>query len=98
VIVGRDHELERLGDLVRGLEAGPRVVLLEGEAGIGKTTIWEAGLEAAAAGSARVLAARAAQAEMPLAFTSVADLLGEELDELLPALPGPQREASQSLS
>jgi DNA-binding CsgD family transcriptional regulator len=93
VIVGRDHELEQLGDLVGGLDSGPSVVLLEGEAGIGKTTIWEAGLEAAGAFPARVLAARAAQAEMPLAFTAVADLLGDVLDELLPALPEPQREA-----
>jgi DNA-binding CsgD family transcriptional regulator len=93
VIVGRDHELDRLGDLVGGLDSGPRVLLLEGEAGIGKTTIWEAGLEAAAALPARVLSASAAPAEMPLAFTSVADLLGDVLDELLPDLPEPQRDA-----
>jgi DNA-binding CsgD family transcriptional regulator len=92
VIVGRDHELEQLGGLVGGLD-GPSVLLLEGEAGIGKTTIWEAGLEAAAAAPARVLTARAAQAEMPLAFTSIADLLCDVLDELLPALPEPQRDA-----
>ena len=30
---------------------------------------------------------------MPLAFTSVADLLGDVLDELLPLLPEPQRDA-----
>jgi DNA-binding CsgD family transcriptional regulator len=93
VIVGRDHELAQLGDLVGGLDSGPGVLLLEGEAGIGKTTIWDAGLDAAAAAGARVLAARAAQAEMPLAFTAVGDLLGDELDELLPALPEPQRDA-----
>jgi predicted ATPase len=93
VIIGRDHELEQLGGLVAALESGPRVLLLEGEAGIGKTTIWDAGLDAAAATTARVLSARAAQAEMPLAFTSVADLLGDVLDDLLPALPDPQRDA-----
>jgi DNA-binding NarL/FixJ family response regulator len=93
VIIGRDHELARLGDLVGGADHGPHVLLLEGEAGIGKTTIWEAGVDAAGAASARVLTARAAQAEMPLAFTSIADLLGEVLDELLPELPEPQRDA-----
>ena len=93
MIIGRDHELEQLGGLVGALESGPRVLLIEGEAGIGKTTIWEAGLDLAAAAPARLLAARAAQAEMPLAFTSVADLLGDVLDELLPLLPEPQRDA-----
>jgi DNA-binding CsgD family transcriptional regulator len=93
VIIGRDHELEELGGLVGALASGPKVLLIEGEAGIGKTTIWEAGLDAASAAPARVLSARAAQAEMPLAFTSVADLLGELLDELLPALPEPQQDA-----
>ena len=93
VIIGRDHELEQLEALVRDLGSGPSVLLLEGEAGIGKTTVWEAGLDAVGAGGARVLAARAAQAEMPLAFTSVADLLSEALDELLPRLPEPQRDA-----
>ena len=93
MIIGRDHELEQLGGLVGALESGPKVLLIEGEAGIGKTTIWEAGLDAASAAPARVLAARAAQAEMPLAFTSVADLLGEVLDDLLPVLPEPQRDA-----
>ncbi len=93
MIIGRDHELEQLGGLVAALESGPRVVLLEGEAGIGKTTIWEAGLDTVTATAARTLSARAAQAEMPLAFTSVADLLVDVLDELLPALPDPQRDA-----
>ena len=93
MIIGRDHELEQLGGLVRSLGSGPRVLLIEGEAGIGKTTIWEAGVELASAASACVLAARAAQAEMPLAFTSLADLLDEVREELLPDLPEPQRDA-----
>ncbi len=93
MIIGRDHELEELGGLVGALESGPKVLLIEGEAGIGKTTIWEAGLDAATNTPARVLSARAAQAEMPLAFTSVADLLGGVLDELLPTLPDPQGDA-----
>jgi tetratricopeptide (TPR) repeat protein len=91
VIVGRERELEDVGQLVAGWDAGPAVLVVEGEAGIGKTTIWEGGL--AAAEPARVLVARAAQGEMPLSFAAVADLLGGELDELLPALAAPRREA-----
>ena len=93
MIIGRDHELEWLGGLVRSLASGPRALLMEGEPGIGKTTIWEAGIDLARAAHARVLLARAAQAEMPLAFTSLADLLEDVRDELLPELPRPQRDA-----
>lgn len=93
MIIGRDHELEQLGGLVRSLASGPRALVVEGEAGIGKTTIWEAGVDLAEATAARVLTARAVAAEMPLAFTSLADLLDEVRDELLPELPRPQRDA-----
>jgi hypothetical protein len=47
VVVGRDEELERLSRFVGDLDALPGVLLLEGGAGIGKTTLWRAGLAAA---------------------------------------------------
>jgi hypothetical protein len=52
VIGGRERELQDVVQLVAGSDAGPAVLVVEGEAGIGKTTIWEGGLEAAV--SARV--------------------------------------------
>jgi DNA-binding NtrC family response regulator len=46
VIVGRERELQDVSELVAGWDAGPAALVVEGEAGIGKTTIWEGGLEA----------------------------------------------------
>lgn len=69
------------------------VLVLEGEAGIGKTTLWEAGLDAARTRGLRVLAARASGAEAQLAFGGLTDLL-EDVDEAAFAtLPAPQRPA-----
>lgn len=93
MIIGRERELAELGRLVSGLSSGPAAVLLQGEAGIGKTTIWEAGIAAAIDASIPVLATRAVEGEMRLSFTAVGDLLAGELDEILPALPDPQRDA-----
>ena len=42
-IVGRDEELGRLHGLSE--TDGPRALVLGGEPGIGKTTLWEAGIE-----------------------------------------------------
>jgi DNA-binding CsgD family transcriptional regulator len=50
-------------------------LLIEGEPGIGKTTLWLAALEEARERGFRVLSARAAAAESVLAYTALADLL-----------------------
>lgn len=68
-----------------------RAVLIEGDPGIGKTTLWEAGAAAAEALNARVLSCRPAAAEVKLAFASLADLLSPLVDAEHVALPEPQR-------
>jgi DNA-binding CsgD family transcriptional regulator len=91
-LIGRDEELNVVRTFLAGSRHGPTVVLLEGEAGIGKTTVWEAVL--AAEGPRReVLRARPAEGEMALSFAGLADLLAGVLDEALPGLPAPQRRA-----
>ena len=50
---------------------------MEGEAGIGTTTLWLAALEQAREQGFRTLSARAWEAESVLAYGSVADLLGD---------------------
>ena len=47
-----DAELASLRDFVSGIPEGACALVLEGEAGIGKTTLWRAGVEAAEAGTA----------------------------------------------
>ena len=39
-VLGRERELEELTRLIDELETGARAVVLEGEPGIGKTTLW----------------------------------------------------------
>jgi AAA ATPase domain len=68
-------------------------VVAEGEPGIGKTTVWKAGLEVAKAQGSVVLSCRPVEAEVKLAFAALADLLAPVVDAGLDDLPAPQREA-----
>lgn len=92
-IVGRDAELAAVQEFLTDVTTGPAILLLEGEPGIGKTTLWEAGVVAAETGGGRVLSCRAAQAEAKLPYAALGDLLAEVIDEALPFLPAPQRHA-----
>ena len=91
-VVGRDEELAAItGFLEPGAPACAAVI--DGEPGIGKTTVWRAAAGAAAARGFRALEARPAESEATLAFSSLADLLGDVLDDVLAELPPPQRRA-----
>jgi predicted ATPase len=90
-LVGRDNEAARLRAFLDGLAGGPSALLVEGDAGIGKTALWEATVELAA--GPRVLRARCAEAESGLAYGGLADLLGRAADTAPPGLPSPQRQA-----
>jgi DNA-binding CsgD family transcriptional regulator len=92
-LVGREPELGAAGEFLAGLRAGPRGLVIEGEAGIGKTAVWRAALAEAEASGCRVLQCVAEQAEARLSFVGLTDLAADVADELLPALPAPQREA-----
>jgi len=90
-LIGRTAELETLerflgGDATRGL-------LVEGAAGIGKTRLWEAGLDLARERRDRVLVTRPAGPDRQLAFAGIADVLEGVLDGVVPRLPPPQRRA-----
>jgi DNA-binding CsgD family transcriptional regulator len=90
-VVGRGDELQAIDAWLDG--APEDVLLLEGEVGIGKTTLWSAAVDKAASHRYRVLRARAAQTEAQLAFAVLRDLLDETFDEIADRLPEPQREA-----
>ncbi len=53
----------------------PCALVLQGEAGIGKTTLWRAALEKAASLGFEVLSARAAAAESVLAYSALSVLM-----------------------
>jgi DNA-binding CsgD family transcriptional regulator len=92
-VIGRDGELGYVATLLSQAHDGPAALVFAGEPGIGKTTMLLAAAERARASSAVVLAAHPVEAEAELGFTALADLLAPVVDELLPALPEPQRHA-----
>jgi DNA-binding CsgD family transcriptional regulator len=92
-IVGRDEELAALHAFLGRGDDGPRALVLEGEAGIGKSTLWLAAVDAARERGYRVLASRPSEAEQGLAFVGLGDLFDGVVDEVLPALATPRRRA-----
>src|SRR6476620_1321346 len=92
-IVGREQELASLRDFIARAEQGTAALVLEGEAGIGKSTLWLAGVEDAQARGLRVLSSRPAEAERGLAHAGLGDLFEGVLDDVLPALTAPRRRA-----
>ena len=92
-LVGRDEELGAIVRLLDDPEHLPGVVVLRGEAGIGKSELWLAGIEAAGARSYRVLSSRPSDGETRLSLAGLADLLADAIDEVLPELPPIQQRA-----
>jgi hypothetical protein len=92
-IVGREAELASVHAFIDEGKGAPAALTLEGDAGIGKSTLWLAGAEYARTGGLRVLSSRPAEAERTLAHVGLGDLLETALDETLPALSAPRRRA-----
>jgi len=92
-IFGRDRELASLAEFAAGVSDGASALVLEGDAGMGKTTLWEAAIEDARERGLLVLRARAAEGELALSFSGLGDLLDPVLEEALAPLPSAQRGA-----
>lgn len=93
-VVGRERELSSLEKFLDGVPEGPVGLLIEGEVGIGKTTLWkDAAAAAARERSYRVLVCRPVESETQLAFSALGDLLEDVPAEPLSGLPEPQRRA-----
>jgi predicted ATPase len=92
-IVGRDEERAVLASFLGQVPTGPSALLLEGEAGIGKSILWLDGVNLARARGLRVLTSRPAEAERTLVHVGLGDLLEDVLEDALPALAAPRRRA-----
>src|SRR5664280_1900160 len=95
-LLGRDHEQAVLRRLLDRAESGMAGLILDGEAGIGKTMLWREGIALAGERGFRVLACEAAPTETPLAFTALGDLLDEVPLSSHKRLPPPQRKALET--
>jgi DNA-binding CsgD family transcriptional regulator len=95
-IVGRDEELERLGAFLSAAAEAPAAAVLEGEAGIGKTTLWRWTLGTAHARGFTVLSASPAAAETALSFSALDDLLEPVVGDVLPQLAPARRAALEA--
>jgi DNA-binding CsgD family transcriptional regulator len=93
---GREHETRSLDEFLERAALSPEVLVLVGEPGIGKTALWQAGLERALAAGNRVLAHRAVEAEATLAFAGVSDLFAGVVEEVLPSLGELRRRALEA--
>jgi DNA-binding CsgD family transcriptional regulator len=92
-VIGRESELALLDRFLDSIPTGPSALLLFGEPGIGKTTVWREGLASALQRGYRTLACGPVEAETRLSYAALGDLLEPVLDEALPTLPEPQRRA-----
>ena len=82
-VIGRDPELRRIADFLELDVDHARVLLVEGLPGVGKSTLWLAGVERAAELGWRVLTARPADAEATIAYAGLGDLLATSLLSLI---------------
>ena len=90
-LAGRDAELDAIRHALGRRPDGLNVVVVEGAAGIGKTSLLRQVFDDHAEGIA--LAARPVESERRLTFAALADLLTAVSDESLSGLPEPQQAA-----
>ena len=92
-VVGRGVELAVVERFVERGAQSLAALVVEGEPGIGKTTIWEAALDAARARGWLVLSSRPARSERGLTLGGLSDLLRDLDGSVLARLAEPQRYA-----
>jgi DNA-binding NarL/FixJ family response regulator len=96
-VVGRAGETAEIDQaLADAASAGASTVVLEGEAGIGKTTLLEYGVRRAAGMGWTVLLARMSRAEAQLTYVGLGDLLTQTATEPVRQLPVPLRRALEA--
>src|SRR6476646_9487325 len=92
-IVGREEDRASVEAFVGHAEGGAAALVLEGEAGIGKSTLWLAGVEFARSRRLRVLTSRPAEAERGLAHVGLGDLFEDALADVASSISTPRRRA-----
>jgi DNA-binding CsgD family transcriptional regulator len=92
-LVGRQTELAAITRVVNSGATGLSGLLLEGDPGVGKTSLWKAGQAVAIARGYRVLSAAPSESEVRLPYAVLSDLLDSVPHEAFTSLPVPLRKA-----
>lgn len=91
-IVSRGAEEKAMVDFLDAVPDRSCALIVEGDPGIGKTTLWLDAVSRARDRGYRLLTTRAAAAESVLAYAGLADLLADVEDSVWRDLPDPQRQ------
>jgi DNA-binding CsgD family transcriptional regulator len=91
-IVGRQAELAAVDSALGAVATGAAACVVQGEAGIGRSTIWEYGLRQADRQGWHVLSCRPGEPDTALSFGGLVDLL-DGMADALHELPAPQAAA-----
>jgi DNA-binding CsgD family transcriptional regulator/tetratricopeptide (TPR) repeat protein len=91
--VGRQADEQAVADFLDGVASAPAAMVIEGDPGIGKTTLWLDAVDRARERGFTVLASRAARAESVLAYAALADLLADVDESVWADLPAPQQQS-----
>jgi hypothetical protein len=92
-LIGREDELAAINAWLGAVAEGPAAFVIAGDPGIGKTSLWQAGIRDAADDGMSVLSHRSSEAEAGLAFAGLSDLIEPVIDEVAEALAPPRRAA-----
>lgn len=90
-LMGRQAETQVVAEFLATASTQPAALVVEGQPGLGKTTVWLEGVEQARDRGFHVLTARPAEAESALSHSALADLLGDVDAGAWSELPEPQR-------
>jgi DNA-binding CsgD family transcriptional regulator/tetratricopeptide (TPR) repeat protein len=91
--LGREAELDAIDRALADDGAHPAAIVISGEPGIGKTTVWRGGTDLARGHGYQLLCCTPTRSEARLSFSGLADLLDQVPEPVVSALPAPQRDA-----
>ena len=92
-LLGRDVELAVAEEFFVARDRLPAALVVRGEAGIGKTSVWREGVRMAHERGLCVLVAAPGESEAQVSFAALGDLLSDVLGPVLGELPAQQRRA-----
>jgi DNA-binding CsgD family transcriptional regulator len=92
-LLGRDEEWAAIRGFLHLIPSGPAALVIDGDAGIGKTALWQAALAAATGEGWTVIRARPAGTDAAVSYSLLLDLFDSIPAQAFAGLPHPQRDA-----